>query len=207
MDLENLCQRDGPLIKKMPTEDQFQKMVERLGISSDDDVVIYDTQGLYSAARAWFMFRVFNKNVKVHVMNGGLVRWTTEAYPLEKGKYELPSKKGSFALNPDYSLICSMNEVNQRVRDYKGGLTKRTVVDMRKPCCYHGTCPRADREPAEGAHSGQREHPVLQHHRPVQQLHDPQPRRAAHHLREARRDGERAREDDLQVSVCARCEA
>lgn len=140
MDLENLCQQDGPLIKKMPTEDQFQKMVERLGISSDDDVVIYDTQGLYSAARAWFMFRVFNKNVKVHVMNGGLVRWTTEAYPLEKGKYELPSKKGSFALNPDYSLICSMNEVNQRVRDYKGGLTKRTVVDMRKPCCYHGTC-------------------------------------------------------------------
>ena len=82
MDLENLCQKPGPLIQKLPTEDQFQRAMERLGINSTDDIVLYDTQGLYSAARAWFMFRLFNKNVKVHVMNGGLVRWSTEAYPL-----------------------------------------------------------------------------------------------------------------------------
>ena len=140
MDLENLCQKPGPLIQKLPTEDQFQRAMERLGINSTDDIVLYDTQGLYSAARAWFMFRLFNKNVKVHVMNGGLVRWSTEAYPLERGKYELPTNKGSFALDPDYSLVCSLDELKQRVRDYRHGITKRTVVDMRKPCCYHGTC-------------------------------------------------------------------
>ena len=86
------------------------------------------------------MFRVFNKNVNVHVMNGGLIRWETEKYPIEFSNYVAPSSKGSFEVSPDFSLVCSLDDVKQRVKDYKDGLTKRTVIDCRRVCCHTGTC-------------------------------------------------------------------
>lgn len=139
-DLEEICKKEGFLIKKLPTSDQFKKAVESMGINTNDDIVLYDSQGVYSAARTWFMFRVFNKAAKVHVMNGGLIRWETEKYPIEFDNYHKPSIKGEFEVDPDFSLVCSLDEMKQRVNDYKAGFTKRTVIDCRRDCCYTGTC-------------------------------------------------------------------
>ena len=112
------------MIKKLPTSDQFKKAIESLGISTNDEIVLYDSQGVYSAARVWYMFNIFNKNAKVHVMNGGMIRWETEKYPIDEKPYKASTEQGSFEVNPDFSLVCTLDEMKQRVKDYKEGLTK-----------------------------------------------------------------------------------
>lgn len=121
MDLETLCQKGPEKIKKLPTPEMFKETMESLGISDKDEVVLYDSQGIYSSARAWFMFRVFNKDVKIHVMNGGLIRWETEKYPIESGK-GVSVNKSSFSLKTDTSLVYTTEEMKQRVKEYKSGL-------------------------------------------------------------------------------------
>jgi len=139
LDLETLCQKGPEKIKKLPTPEMFKETMESLGISDKDEVVLYDSQGIYSSARAWFMFRVFNKDVKIHVMNGGLIRWETEKYPIESGK-GVSVNKSSFSLKTDTSLVYTTEEMKQRVKEYKSGLLKRTAIDARRECCFHGTC-------------------------------------------------------------------
>lgn len=128
------------MLKKLPTVTQFQEAVESLGISNTDEIVLYDSQGFYSSSRAWFMFQVFNKNTRVHVMNGGITRWITEKYPLESGPVKEVKQSGKFKTDVNYNIVSTLDDIKQRVRDYENGLTKRSVVDMRRDCCFHGTC-------------------------------------------------------------------
>lgn len=140
LDLLQLCTAQGPLLKTLPTEAQFKEAMETLGISDTDDIVLYDSQGLYSSARVWFMFQVFNRNARVHIMNGGITRWETEKYPIETGPAKTCEKRGSFNIDENFNIVCSLADVKQRVKDYENGITKRSVVDMRRDCCFHGTC-------------------------------------------------------------------
>ena len=134
-----MCEKGPEKIKKLPTPEMFKEAIENLGINDKDEVVLYDTQGIYSSARAWFMFRVFNKNMKIHVMNGGLIRWETEKYPMESGK-SIGVSKGLFTLDTDYSMVFTTEDMKQHVKDYKNGLLKRTAIDARRDCCFNGTC-------------------------------------------------------------------
>jgi hypothetical protein len=42
----------------MPTAELMSSSCSALGISRDDHVVVYDGKGIFSAPRAWFMFKV-----------------------------------------------------------------------------------------------------------------------------------------------------
>lgn len=58
----------------MPGEEVFAAAVGKLGISNTDTIVVYDSLGLFSAARVWWMFRYFGAQ-KVYVLDGGLPAW------------------------------------------------------------------------------------------------------------------------------------
>ncbi|EEC69648.1 hypothetical protein OsI_39055 [Oryza sativa Indica Group] len=47
-----------------------------------DGIVVYDGKGLFSAARVWWMFRVFGHD-KVWVLDGGLPQWRASGYDVE----------------------------------------------------------------------------------------------------------------------------
>lgn len=110
----------------------------------------YDTHGLFSATRAWWMFRLFNKNAKVYILNGGLPRWEAEKRPLESGEPKPVTKKGSFYVNPTYSLVRTLDQVMDLIRDYQAGKTDMTVIDTRPKGRFDGTVP----EPRPGLTCG-----------------------------------------------------
>ena len=70
-DLEAGSDRTSPLPHMLPTTEAFAAHVSALGIGDQDDIVVYDTLGLVSAARIWWMFRVFGAT-RVRVLDGGL---------------------------------------------------------------------------------------------------------------------------------------
>ncbi|RRT80392.1 hypothetical protein BHE74_00021859 [Ensete ventricosum] len=66
----------------LPSEEAFAAAVSALGIYNRDGVVVYDGKGIFSAARVWWMFRVFGHD-KVWVLDGGLPQWRASGYDVE----------------------------------------------------------------------------------------------------------------------------
>ena len=84
----------------MPDALQFNKAAASLGIAPDHRIVVYDTVGLYSAARVWLMFRHFGAR-HIRILNGGLPAWIRSEGPLESSDdtaAESPTPLGSAAL-------------------------------------------------------------------------------------------------------------
>ena len=74
----------------LPKPDEFATYIQnRAGIENHHHVVLYDNHDnfvVFSAARAWWMFRVFG-HAKVSVLEGGLPSWIKEGYEIASGDY------------------------------------------------------------------------------------------------------------------------
>ena len=69
----------------LPSPTKFASRMKKMGIGDGMHVVVYDSEGLYSAARAWWMFRTMGHE-EVAVLNGGLKKWKAEGRALEDGQ-------------------------------------------------------------------------------------------------------------------------
>ena len=65
-----------------PPVEKFVARMRAMGIGDGHRVVVYDSLGLFSAARVWWLFRLFGKE-DVAVLDGGLPKWRAEGRPLE----------------------------------------------------------------------------------------------------------------------------
>uniref|UniRef100_A0A1J3EF33 Sulfurtransferase n=2 Tax=Noccaea caerulescens TaxID=107243 RepID=A0A1J3EF33_NOCCA len=81
-DLDGLSDRKTNLPHMLPSEEAFAAGCSALGIENKDGVVVYDGKGIFSAARVWWMFRVFGHD-NVWVLDGGLPRWRASGYDVE----------------------------------------------------------------------------------------------------------------------------
>ena len=84
-DIETVADLDHAFPHMLPSEQVFTDRVQALGISADSRVVVYDGKGLFSAARAWWMFRVFGHD-GVQILEGGLPGWIAAGYETEQGE-------------------------------------------------------------------------------------------------------------------------
>lgn len=73
-DIDRICDHSSAFPHMLPTTPQFEAAIGELGISNDDQVVVYDGSGMFSAPRVWWMLRIFGHQ-KVRVLNGGLPAW------------------------------------------------------------------------------------------------------------------------------------
>ena len=83
-DIDDIKDPDNPLPHMLPDAATFAAKVGALGLGSDHAVVAYDGLGLMSAARVWWMFRVFGHD-SVAVLDGGLPKWLKEGRPTTGG--------------------------------------------------------------------------------------------------------------------------
>ena len=81
LDIEAVSDHATNLPHMAPSPDQFAQVVGSLGISRDDHVVVYDRQGLFSAARIWWLFRLMGHD-RVEVLRGGLPAWKAAGLPV-----------------------------------------------------------------------------------------------------------------------------
>jgi thiosulfate/3-mercaptopyruvate sulfurtransferase len=142
-DVDGISDPDSPLPHMLPAPDAFARAVEALGIGSDDHVVAYDSYGLMSAARPWWMFRAFGHD-RVSVLDGGLAKWKKEGRPVTDAKsVAAAGKRFQARLRPD--LVRSKDQL-------LGNLKTRSeqVLDARAAGRFQGTAP----EPRAGLRSG-----------------------------------------------------
>jgi len=117
-----------------------------LGLNDSDRIVVYDSAGIFSAPRAWWMLRVFGHG-DVAVLDGGLPAWRRAGGPLAKGTADSRGAgPGNFnARGPDPALLRSLEQV-------RAALASRSeqLVDARSAPRFRGEQP----EPRPGLRSG-----------------------------------------------------
>lgn len=120
----------------------FENKARALGINKDSALVIYDRQGMFSAARGWFMFVAMGFD-NVAVLDGGLPAWEEAGYqclPLDRG----PFVPGSF-LAEDREIF-----VDALTTRAMAGHQSAQVIDARSAERFAGTAP----EPRPGMRAG-----------------------------------------------------
>ncbi|MBE9476988.1 MAG: 3-mercaptopyruvate sulfurtransferase [Proteobacteria bacterium] len=125
----------------VPSAKQFARQVAELGISNDSQIVVYDTHGLFSAARVWWLFKHFGLD-NIAVLDGGLPKWKAE----ERSTSNTPVTPVSGTL--------SATAQNHLVRDAAQVLTASEtttqIIDARPPARFKGDAP----EPRAGLRAG-----------------------------------------------------
>lgn len=141
-DIDAHSDRHSNLPHMLPTPGAFALAVSGLGISNNDAVVVYDSNGLFSAARLWWMFRIFGHD-NVAVLDGGLPKWLAEGRPTETGFITPPS--ADFHAGYRSHLLRGKGDVLGNL-----ATKKAVVMDARGADRFYGTVP----EPRAGLRSG-----------------------------------------------------
>ena len=81
----------------LPTPEQFEQSISALGVSDGDTVVVYDADGGFGAARAWWTLRYFG-HPAVRFLDGGFVAWTEAGF--EISEQTPPTTAGRFTARP-----------------------------------------------------------------------------------------------------------
>lgn len=135
---------DGPLPHMVPSPEGFAALVGALGIGNAHTVVAYDTAGLFSAARAWWMFRLFG-HTAVHVLDGGLPRWRAEGHAVSDAAITPSPATFIPTLRPD--LLATVDQMaatdpqSIQIVDARGGDRFRGEVDDSWPGRRRGHIP------------------------------------------------------------------
>lgn len=136
-DIDDIAVPDtDPLPHMVPTPERFAEKVGALGIRADDEVVVYDALGVFSAPRAWWMFRLFGHD-KVSVLDGGLPAWRAAGGAIESGEPGRP-EPGTFnaAFRPE--LLRTWPQMLDNIRSGRD-----VVVDARGRDRFAGDAPDA----------------------------------------------------------------
>ena len=142
-DIDELSDEKSLLPHMLPSTIKFSSRMKKMGVGDGMKVVVYDTHGLYSAARVWWTFRAMGHE-DVAVLNGGLRKWKLEDRALEDGP---PSRRFERHFTPlqNAGLIRDKADIAELVA--RGGIQ---LVDARSASRFEGREP----EPRPGVRRG-----------------------------------------------------
>ncbi|WP_036838286.1 3-mercaptopyruvate sulfurtransferase [Pleomorphomonas oryzae] len=140
-DLDAIADTASPLPHMLPTPEAFAAAVGALGIRDTQTIVVYDSIGLFSAARVWWSFRIMGAR-DVVLLDGGLPAWSAQGLPLEAGEPTRAPQVFTPHFNP--AAVRNFEEVKATL----GGNAQ--IVDARSAGRFHGREP----EPRAGLRSG-----------------------------------------------------
>lgn len=141
-DIDAISDHGSTLPHMLPTPDAFAAAIGALGIGNDSHVVVYDTNGIWSAPRAWWTLRVFGAN-RVSVLDGGLPQWLAEGRPVDDGV--VTPRPAAFTPSFDPTQVRDKRQVSDNI-----GASTEQLVDARSAGRFRATDP----EPWPGRRAG-----------------------------------------------------
>ncbi|MDX8517805.1 3-mercaptopyruvate sulfurtransferase [Mesorhizobium dulcispinae] len=142
LDQDAVSDPDSTLPHTLASPQYFAQYVGSMGVSADDTIVVYDGPGLFSAPRAWWMFRVMGV-FQVYILGGGFDRWKAEGRPVTAE----PTRTAPCVFYTDFDAgrVVSLDEMRRIA-----GSGESQIADARSPGRFAGTDP----EPRPGVRSG-----------------------------------------------------
>ena len=147
-DIDKIKDNDSDLPHMLPPSAMFNSTVRKLGIGDGHKVVIYDGLGMRSAARLWWMFKVFGYS-DVVVLDGGFPKWVKEN---RSTTAEITEKEiRHLTIYEDKSIVADRDDVLRATK-----LNHCSIIDARSEGRFMGTAP----EPRSGLRSGSIENSI-----------------------------------------------
>ena len=148
LDIDKIKDNDSNLPHMLPPSEMFNSTVRKLGIGDGHKVVIYDGLGMRSAARLWWMFKVFGYS-DVVVLDGGFPKWVKEN---RSTTAEITEKEiRHLTIYEDKSIVADRDDVLRATK-----LNHCSIIDARSEGRFMGTAP----EPRSGLRSGSIENSI-----------------------------------------------
>jgi len=149
----------NPLPHTMPSEQQFNKQAQLLGINNNAQIVVYDHFGLFSSARAWWMFKAMGHH-NVAVLNGGLPAWIKAGFATVNATDSMKYEQGNFNGTYNQHYFCNAEQVLLMLEQESS-----QVLDARSPARFFGK----EAEPRAGVRSGHMPNAKNLHYKSIQQ--------------------------------------
>jgi thiosulfate/3-mercaptopyruvate sulfurtransferase len=141
-DIDGISDKASDLPHMIPPATQFEQQIAEMGISNNDQVVVYDSHGLFSAARVWWLFKAFGLD-NIAVLDGGLPKWIAEGRSTRSDVSAPASGAVSAKLNDN--IVRSAADVHQASTS-----ASAQIIDARPAPRFKGEVP----EPRAGLRSG-----------------------------------------------------
>ncbi|WP_159992750.1 sulfurtransferase [Roseomonas sp. 18066] len=142
-DIDQVADPETDLPHMAPTPGRASRELGKLGIGNKHRVVFYDQKGLFSAARGWWLMRLFGHE-RAAVLDGGLPKWLAEGRDTAAGPVVAPQPQDFWA---DFIArrLAGIGDVKRIVHDRSA-----LILDARAKGRFDGTAP----EPRPGLPSG-----------------------------------------------------
>ena len=143
-DVDKYSNQNSSLPHMLPSKNDWESIMSKLGIKNSDHVVVYDNSEVFSACRVWFSFIYFGHDPNlISVLDGDFKKWQHEEKPTSKEILKI--FKSNYEAKEEESLIITKDQVNQNIKNKKFQL-----IDARSEKRFLGLQP----EPREGMRSG-----------------------------------------------------
>ena len=142
-DIDEISDETSSLPHMLPSTVKFASRMKRMGIGDGMRIVVYDSVGMFSAARVWWTFRVMGHE-DVAVLNGGLPKWKAEGRPVTSEPTP-PRSQRHFTPRLNASLVRDLQDVKRIIESGSA-----QIADARSPGRFAG----AEPEPRPGLRSG-----------------------------------------------------
>lgn len=146
-DIDKISNQKTYLPHMTPSENFFQKAIRSFGVNNDSIIIVYDTLGIYSSPRVWWLFKYFGHE-KTFILNGGLKKWLKENKPITKKTFKpkignFKVKTNSF-LKVNYKIIYkNLNKKNFIILDARNENRFRGKVNEPRSNLKSGHIPKS----------------------------------------------------------------
>ncbi len=141
-DIDEIADQRSDLPHMAPPTEKFVSRMRAMGVGDGHQVVVYDSTGIFSAPRVWWLFKLMGK-ADVAVLDGGLPKWRAEGRPLEDMGPVIRDRHMTVSLRNDL-----VRDVTQVAKASKLGVPQ--ILDARAPERFRGDTP----EPRTGLRAG-----------------------------------------------------
>ncbi len=143
-DLDKNSKKNSHLPHMLVEKEDWEKIVSKMGIENNDEIIVYDNSDVISSCRCWFNFIYFGHDPKlIHILNGGLKKWIKEKRKITQ---DIPQIKFT-----NYKSFKKKDLVkNKEFIDANIQTKKFKVIDARSKERFEGKVP----EPRTGLRSG-----------------------------------------------------
>lgn len=141
-DIDDISDTLSDLPHMAPSPEKFMSRLRAMGIGDGHQVVVYDGNGIFSAARVWWLFRLMGKT-DIAVLDGGFGKWQAEGREIE----DMPPilRDRHMTASRQAHLVKDVTQVAAAAK-----LGDWQIVDARGAARFRGEEP----EPREGLRSG-----------------------------------------------------
>ena len=141
-DIDEIADLRSNLPHMAPPPEKFIARLRAMGVGDGHQVVVYDSTGIFSAARVWWTFRLMGKT-DVAVLDGGFPKWQAEGREIE----DMPP-----VIRDRHMTVSRQNQLVKDVTQvaHAAKLGEAEILDARAAARFRGEAP----EPRPGLRSG-----------------------------------------------------